>query len=208
MKVVVFGASGKVGQKVVATLLERGHTVTAFVFGESAFSESDNLKVIQGNVKTYDDVMSAVTGNDAVISALGSWGTKSKDILSAGMRNIVPAMEASGVSYIVSLTGADARAPDDHPNPAQKMLHSFLGIVARKILEDGERHIQTLASSALDWTIVRSPVMNEHGSVEYNLTASLPYPWATIHRSAVANAMVDVLESESWIREAPIISRK
>ena len=43
MKVVVFGASGKVGQKVVAELLSRGHEVRAFIHGMSPFDSQANL---------------------------------------------------------------------------------------------------------------------------------------------------------------------
>lgn len=42
------------------------------------------------------------------MSALGSWGTESKDILSSVIVNIIKAMKAEKVSRIISLTGTDA----------------------------------------------------------------------------------------------------
>ncbi len=207
MNVVVFGASGKVGQKVVAELLVRGNIVTAFVFGSSPFLDHINLKVIQGNVKNYDNVLQALKGSDVVISTLGSWGTKTKDILSAGMKNIIPAMEAENIKRIISLTGADAHASGDKVGIVNYLSRTLFGFIAGKVLKDGELHIHMLEDSNLEWTVLRSPVMNEKGHKKYLLSNKLPKPWATINRDAVATAMVDLIATKKWIQKTPIISR-
>lgn len=207
-KVVVFGASGKVGSRIIVRLLEKDIQVTAFVHGEHAFAPNPHLTIFKGNIYSADDVRAALSGADAVVSALGSWGTPKKDILSSGMQNIIPAMQASGIKKIVSVTGADARAPGDKPDLMHKLTHSFFGVVANKILEDGEKHITLLAGSKLDWTVLRSPVMNESGtSGSYVLRETLPSLTATIHRDDVASAMVDLLESDQYVRRAPVIYR-
>lgn len=207
MKVVVFGASGKVGQKVVAKLLASDHQVVAFVYGGSSFSENKNLEVVQGDVKDFDSVGKVVVGCDAVISTLGSWGTKTKDILSAGMANIVPAMEAQGVKRIISLTGADALLPSEKAQGIQLLTRPIFSLLAGKILHDGEDHLKTLEASSLDWTVVRSPVMNEKGSESFLLNTERSKPWETIHRDAVVAAMVSVLEENTHVKQAPVIHR-
>lgn len=207
MKVIVFGASGKVGQKVVAELLERGHEVRAFVYDNSPFDEQENLEVILGNVKDPSSVKRAVKGQDAVISTLGSWGTETKDILSEGMKNIIPAMKESGIERIISLTGADARYSKDEVQLIGKLTRPVLKLVAPKILSDGEKHIELLDGSNLDWTVIRSPVMNEKGGVNYKLANKATLPWRTINRNSVALAIIDVLESGEWSKQAPVIFR-
>lgn len=207
MKVVVFGASGKVGQKVVAELLGRGHEVRAFTYGTSPFDPQANLQVVTGDVKDLIIVKAAIKDQDAVISTLGSWGTKTKDILSEGMKNIIPAMDAFGVKRIVSLTGADARSLTDKPSLINKLTRPFLKLVAPKILADGEKHIELLAMSDLDWTVIRSPVMNEKGDSGYWLANEPTFPWQTINRDSVVAALVDVAESGGWSKQAPIIFR-
>lgn len=208
MKVIVFGASGNVGKKVVAELIERGHEVTGFVYGGMpAFVESSRLRIVQGNVKKLEDVQRALKGHDAVISCLGSWGTKSKDILSMGMKSIILAMESEGIKRIISLTGAAAKASSDKPNLSAKISRLSLIPFGYKILKDGEEHIRLLEQSNLDWTVLRSPVMKEEGSSGYELSDKSPAPWATISRSDVAQAMVDLLETDNWINDSPIIHR-
>lgn len=208
MKITVFGATGRVGRIIVAECLKRGHTVKAFVHGVSTFEPHENLELIQGDIYEPNDVARAVDGSDAVISALGSWGTKGKDVLTTGMSHIIPAMKSSGITRIISLTGADARFMTDKPNMIQWITHRVFSTIAPSIMIDGESHIKLLAQSGLDWTVVRSPVMNERGKADkYVLRQKLSWPWQTIHRSAVAKAMTDQIEDTSFYKQSPVIHR-
>jgi putative NADH-flavin reductase len=208
-RVTVFGATGKVGSKVVVKLLEQQNMVTAFVYGGHAFAPNPNLVIVQGDIYNATDVATALRGSEAVFSALGSWGTPKKDILTAGMRNIIPAMLTQDIKRIITLTGADARAPGDKIDHLHAFSHAFFGIFAGKILDDGENHIKLLSESELDWTILRSPVMNEFGKKgSYVLRERLPGLTATIHRDDVAAALVDLLDTDQYNRRAPVIYRK
>ncbi len=209
MKVVIFGASGRIGSRLVAEMLNRGHEVTAFIYGPNQFAEEKNLKVISGDIHNADDVAEAIAGNDAVLSALGSWGTKTKDILSSGARNIVAGMQKAGIKRVVSLTGADARDLGDKPNLTQRWTHIVFTFTAGKVLRDGEEHIRTYRASDLDWTILRSPVMSDKGKKgHYKLRNVLPAPQATIHREDVTKAMADLVMTRDYVKQSPIIYRK
>lgn len=209
MRITVFGASGKVGRLVVHRLLNDGHDVTAFVFGTSPFEENPGLKVITGDVHNLEDVMPAVKEAEAVLSTLGSWGTKQKDILSSGTKNIVTAMQQHNVTRVVTLTGADAVSSTDKPTFFDRLFHALLKLSpARKILADGEQHIELLSRSSLNWTVLRSPIMNERGDTkQYKITLHKPKLWETIHRHSVANAMVDLISDSTYDKTAPYICR-
>lgn len=209
MNIVVFGASGKVGSLIINELVKRGHNVTGFVYGNNPFKDEKSLKIVIGDIKSANEVANAIKGNEVVISALGSWGTKTKDILSSGMKNIILAMEQSGVKRIVSLTGADARDKGDNPNIIQTLTHSFFGVVAGKIIKDGEDHIKLLRNSDLHWTVVRSPVMKNTGTYgKYRLSSKLPMPWDNINRKNVALAMIDLAENNGHIMSSPVVWTK
>lgn len=205
-QVTVFGANGRVGRRVVAELLQRGDTVVAFVHSKTDLPPSDRLEVIYGDIYNPADVERALAGSRAVVSALGSWGTPGKDILTVGMTNIIPAMQHVGARTIVSLTGADARAPGDTLSLVHRLMHAFLMIVAPKIMMDGEQHITLLADSRLDWTVVRSPVMVNKTTNKYQLGRRRPQPWRTIAYDLVAQAMVNSLQDRTWSRAAPYIT--
>jgi putative NADH-flavin reductase len=207
-QVTVFGANGNIGSRLVRLLLENDYKVVAFVHGTFDFPKNSNLKIVRGDIYEAAQVKRAVKGSDIVVSTLGSWGAPKKDVVSSGMRTIIPAMNAYGISRIVTLTGADARDPHDKPTLSHKITHALFGAVVIKILKDGETHMRLLRESNLDWTTLRSPVMNETGGVgNYTLRFTLPGLFETIHRDDVAAAMLWLVETGQYSRRAPIIYR-
>lgn len=209
MRITIFGANGKVGRLAVSDALERGHDVVAFIHNSSDLPENAKLKLAKGDIYDSGSVAEAIKGADVVISALGSWGTPKKDVLKAGMSNIIPAMEELGVKRIVTLTGHGANAPGDKFDPVHEFSRLILKVLASKILSDGEDHIKALNDSNLDWTAVRSPVMIQHvNPLKYRLRTRRPLPLAVIHRQAVANCMLDLAETGEYARQAPFVVRK
>lgn len=207
MIVTVFGASGKVGRLVVTEALARGYTVRGFIHSHNPLDDHPNLTVITGDIHEAESVAMAIQGSQAVISALGSWGTSSKDIVSTGMRHIIPAMEAYGVDRIVSLTGADAFDVNERPSLLRRCSHEFARLVAGNIVSDGEEHLRLLRASDLDWTVLRAPVMTNSSSIFYKLSLKPLSHWQTIPRKAVAKAMIDQVDGSTYSKAAPFLYR-
>lgn len=208
MKITVFGANGKVGIIVVKKLLENGHSVKAFVYGSSTLEKTTRLQIISGNVEDKVAVFSAISGSDIIISTLGSWGTKNKNVLSVGMSNILPAAKKYGVTRIISLTGADAIAPGERINLLRALTRLMIKTIAPKILQDAENHMILLKNSSVDWTVVRAPVMSNSGRQNrYTLSRKPPKPWQPVLREDVASAIVGLVEVNEWTKQAPFIRR-
>jgi uncharacterized protein YbjT (DUF2867 family) len=151
-RVTVFGANGRVGSLIVAELLTRGYDVVAVVHRGSRLPKNPHLRVIRADIYNSKSVDDAVVGSSAVVSALGSWGTHKKDILTVGMTHIIAGMQHHGIQRIVSLTGVEARALGDYLSFMHRLAHRMIRAVAGKILSDGEQHIVLLESSGLTWT--------------------------------------------------------
>jgi putative NADH-flavin reductase len=208
MQITVFGASGKIGMRVVSLLLEQGHTVVAFVHSHDPFAFDSKLKVRHGDIRDPRAVEDALKGSQAVISTLGSWGKGPKDVLTAAMGVVIPEMKTAKIKRIISLTGADALLPKERPRGVHKVFHALLGVGAAKILHDGERHMAMLAGSKLQWTVLRSPIMRSFGSHKFRLTTYPLSPLATVHRQAVAEVLVKLLDRPKTIGKAPFITHK
>ena len=74
-KIVLFGASGMIGRRVLAEALERGHEVTAVVRDPSKITAaSEKLKVRTGDVTDPAAVTRLAQGADAVIAAVSQRG--------------------------------------------------------------------------------------------------------------------------------------
>lgn len=207
MVIAVFGASGKVGRLVVAEALARGYQVRGFVHSHNTLTEHPNLSVIRGDIYDAQSVSLAIQGCQAIVSALGSWGTSNKDIVATGTRHIIPAMQAYGIERIVSLTGADAFDIDERPSVLRGCSHALAGLIAGKILADGEEHIRLLRSSSLDWTVLRAPVMTNSARIFYKLSMQPTTHWQTIPRKAVAKAMIDQVDGPGYSGAAPFLHR-
>ena len=96
MKLIVFGATGGVGQHLVRMALEAGHEVTAFVRTPDKLETKEGIQIIQGDAFDAQSVAAAIIGHDAVISCLGSsTGTKKSNELETMGKNIADGMEAT-----------------------------------------------------------------------------------------------------------------
>jgi putative NADH-flavin reductase len=159
LNVTVFGASVKIGAHVVDQLLTAGHHVTAYVRNPTklATPANPNLTVVQGELADATRIREAVTGADAVISALGPTlrrGAKGTPVAD-GTRNIVDAMETAGVKRFVGLATPVISDPKDGPTLKGKILRLMPRLTMPNALVELDAMTDTVRSSDLDWAIAR-----------------------------------------------------
>jgi putative NADH-flavin reductase len=100
-KVIVYGATGKVGSQAVKEALNRGHTVTAVSRDPSRITQiHDRLSVVKGDILDPESVASLVDGQDVVIISVRGVLGKSKDPNDAvpflAVRNVIRVMRDMG----------------------------------------------------------------------------------------------------------------
>jgi putative NADH-flavin reductase len=161
MKVVLIGASGFVGSKVLGELLERGITVTAVVRDAAKITaENENLTVKSVDIFDTEKLKDVITGHDAVINAYNPGWTNPNiyaDFIK-GSESIQQAVKHAGVKRLMVVGGAGSLFIDgsqlvDSPQFPEAYKAGALG--ARDYLnilrEENE----------LDWTFL-SPAINLH----------------------------------------------
>jgi putative NADH-flavin reductase len=204
MELTVFGASGRTGVPLVEQALEAGHDVTAFVRGRSKFPvEHDRLTVVEGDVYTGDSVREAVTGADAVLSALGQTDSGPDDLLTVAGEHVMDAMAAEGVERYVTLVGAGVRIEGESRSLFGRAIGTMLKLLAKEVLEDGEDHVDDVRSRDLRWTVVRVPRLSDgEPRGEYRVGDVEPGRKA-VSRADVADFMLTVVEEDSYVRDLP-----
>lgn len=205
MKILILGANGRVGSKVAALLLERGHSVVAAVHSSDSHvpSAAQSLHV---DITDHESVMEALKGCDGVVCALSSWNAPKHDVLASAMEVLVPAMEIAGVRRIVSISGDVARVAGEKVSLPIKLFHVVAFGSIRQVIADSEKHIQRLNDSTLEWTVLRPGIMTSTPRGDYTLQLTHPMR-PTIPRAAVVESIADLIESHSYIRKAPYIVR-
>jgi putative NADH-flavin reductase len=206
MKLVVFGASGRTGRELVQQALSRPHLVTAFMRHPTAFDIThDNLRVVQGDITTSDEVERAIEGHDAVASTLGPHTLLRRvPALVTGVGNIVRAMQKVGVRRLVYTSALGVGESETDQNAVFRYL--IRPVLLGRDYADHEANETAITKSDLEWVIVRpARLVNRPWTGEYqvDLRLSATFPFGRIGRADVAAFILKQLENPTFLRQAP-----
>lgn len=208
MKLVIFGATGKIGRHLVEQALELGHEVTAFVRNPQKLrAPRGNLRVVKGDVLDPAAVRSAIDGCDGVICALGMPLMNKDGLRAKGTANIIRAMEETGVKRLVCLSGLGAG--DSWNLLPFHYKYLIFPLVMRRLYADHERQEAHVRNSRLDWVIVRPAnfVDGEHtGAYRHGFTSEDEPVTLKISHGDVADFMLKQSADNTYLRQAPGLS--
>ena len=211
-KVCIVGASGKLGRYMVQHALERGYEVVG-VCREKSVDKLDEFKdritIVPGRTNDREVIEQAVAGCDGVLTVLVPWGM---DHYSSGTAKAVldyapDARLVFSCGWHITMDGRDV-----YPRffAAQVKLGTWFGRLFRMVdINDQVEACRRIFTSDTRWTVVRGsdleegesqglPVWSRHVGdpiLESNMTRRIDF----------ALFMVDVLENEALIHEAPAI---
>jgi putative NADH-flavin reductase len=155
MKIVVFGATGNVGQRVVAEALSRGHEVIGVVRDPNAVHSPDKrVRLEKGDATNASDVTRVTRGADAVVSAISprpnSRGMPAPS-LAANSRALIKGLRDAGVKRVLYVGGASSL--EVAPGKALADMPDFPAIYADEAREGREAlEIWRRDAKGLEWT--------------------------------------------------------
>lgn len=202
-KIAVIGGTGKSGKYVVRELMSRNIPIKLLLRKTSSFETSNPLiEVVRGDARNYESIYSLFEGCDAVISTL-SQPIGEESIFSDATRNILRAMEAQGISRYVVIAGLNVDAVGDEKNEKVRFATDWMYQNYPKTTKDRQVEYELLAESAVDWTMVRLPMIiqtEEHFPVKISL---VDCPGENISASDLAIFLVDQLSDEKYLKKSP-----
>lgn len=160
MNLTVFGANGPTGRLVVGQALAAGHHVAAVTRRPDQYPlSSPDLDVVTADVTDPDGVERALSGATAVISTFGVPYSRDRiTVYSRGIANIARAMTVHRVERLVCVSSTTV-ATDDQPDESlfwrKGLIPLLRNVVGRTLYDDMARMEAIVASSGLEWTIVR-----------------------------------------------------
>lgn len=148
MKVVLYGASGRAGSRILQELLRRGHQVVAVSRNEAAERKQRDLTTAVDNLSDVSRTAQVIRGADAVISAYAP-PPENTDQLIAVTRLLVEAVAQSGVPRLLMVGGAGSL----QVAPGRTLIDSgFLPPEWLAIAKSHSAALNVLRASSIDWT--------------------------------------------------------
>ena len=205
MTVTVFGATGRVGKYIVRMALAKGYTVKAFGRNVEnlidADLNNDNLETIKGFVFDEADVLKAVTGTDAVFSALGGGTDGTDKTRSLGIKNITQQMHKAGVKRIVAVGGMGSLKDDEYE---YRLNRPDYPAVFRAVSAEHLKAYKYLKASGLNWTFVCPPdIKDAEATGKYVISAEYkPIPYINkINAGDIADFMLKEIALNQYVNK-------
>jgi putative NADH-flavin reductase len=208
MKLIIFGSTGSTGRQVVTQALEQGHDVTAFARSpEKLDQKHEKLQVIKGNVLDFSSVERVIQGQDVVLCTLGLPPMDKSNLRANGTKNIIRAMEKTGVKrFICQSSDGVGDSRDTLPFLMKYLIVPFM---LRRAFADHEIQENYIKESQLDWIIVRPVALTdgEHtGSYQHGYTADNKTVTFKISRADTADFMLKQLADNNYLHKTPSVS--
>ena len=148
MKVVLYGATGKVGSVILKELIDRGHVVIAAARTPEKVRRFNNVTVVQDDLSNPAKTGSVVKTAEAVVSAYGPPPDDTSQIVGV-MDRLVEAIAEAGGPRLIVVGGAGSLfvAPGVTLRASGHLPKEWIPIV--------DAHIQVLGNlkrSSIDWT--------------------------------------------------------
>lgn len=106
MRVVLYGATGTIGSRILKELLSRGHAITAVVRDPSKLRAQNNLKIEKGDILDPASIAKLAWGADVIVSSVGPASPAQANQLSDVARALIAGTRRAGSPRLIVVGGA------------------------------------------------------------------------------------------------------
>jgi putative NADH-flavin reductase len=205
-KIAVIGGTGKAGKYLVSELVKQGFPIKVLSRNpEKITQESHLIEVIQGNARDYASIRSLLSGCDAVISTLGP-SRSEPDTCSVAIGHIIKAMQELKIKRYIELAGLAIDTPDDKKGFQTRLIVGILKRFFPAMINDRQKGYDLLSASNLNWTIVRSSMIELTDTKRTLKTSLADSPGRKISAADLALFLVSQLNDDQYIGKCPFVA--
>ncbi|MEM7489866.1 MAG: NAD(P)H-binding protein [Pseudomonadota bacterium] len=212
MHLLIYGADGATGGRLVHQALEAGHRVRASVHDiDSAMLEADRLEWVQSDVLDPETLTADMDGVDVVLNAVGidagpTTAVAPPPLHSQGTTNILAAMRAAGIDRFITISASFVETLSRGPIWFEAAAR--LGLKA--IFDDMAEMERVLrAADDIRWTAVRPGwLLDEGPSGDFQVFDKvIPPDMIRTRTGDLAAFMLDCATEDLHLRGTPAIAR-
>jgi uncharacterized protein YbjT (DUF2867 family) len=195
MNILIAGATGNTGLRLVEQLKAKGHSPIALVRESSdTGSLPDDVTIRHGDLT---DLQSGVCdGCDAVVFAAGSGGSTGPELTDKvdrdGAKRLIDLSAEAGVSRFVMLSSAGA----DDPDPESELAHYL------QAKHEADEHLK---ASGLSYAIVRPVSLTDDDGDRKMRFGDDVDPKGKAARGDVAAVLASAIEDDQWTGKALLL---
>jgi len=207
LRVVVFGGTGRTGTHIARKAVHDGHAVVCVGRSATQASVCPGSEAFAADVQDADAVANVLKGADVAVIALSIPRRTSspfapvvgpKNLHSVSMQRILDGCRVAGVSKVVKLSAQGVGDSAPRAGLAFRVLIQVSNL--RYAFSDHAVADQLLATSEVDWTIVRPPILSDApGTGSLRAGETLRTTTRTqVPRSDVADFVVSCFGDPTW----------
>jgi putative NADH-flavin reductase len=206
MRLTIFGATGATGAHLAEQALAAGHEVTAVVRDPARLTfrpspPATNLQVITADPMDPAAIIAAVTGADAVLTAIGPRGSGATTVSQDSVRSIIAAMQKTGTRRLLTVSGSIVS--DEGESAYLRLIKPLVRRTAlRHVCADMRAAEAEVEATDLDWTIMRPPRLTGGpvtGRYRTRIDGGLPRS-LTVSRADLAASMLAAIDDPATVR--------
>jgi putative NADH-flavin reductase len=205
-KIAVIGGTGKAGKYLIDQLISQGYSIKALARNPDKLTQTNPLiEKMQGDARNYESVYALLQGCDAVISTIGP-SRKEPDTCSIATGHVIKAMQALNIKRTIELAGLAINTPSDRKGFLTNLVVTILKLIVPAIIADRQKGFRLLYQSDLDWTLVRSSMIELTESKRTIKTSLADSPGRKVSSTDLSLFLVSQLSDKQFIRKAPFIA--
>jgi uncharacterized protein len=167
MKIILYGATGKAGSRILEELLERKHEVVAIVRHPEKLVPRPGLTIHPGDLSKMEAIAKAINGAQAVVSAYGPPSDRPEEVVEVTQRLIAAIQQVSQQAsspehaprlIVVGGAGSLEVAPGVTLVSAPDFPAQWKGIALAH-----QKVLDLLRASSIDWTYLSPSAFFEPG---------------------------------------------
>ncbi|KAI0700429.1 NAD-P-binding protein [Cytidiella melzeri] len=218
MHLLILGGTGPAGILLIEESLALNHSVVVLARSPHKLSNTirnhAHVTVIEGQLTDETVIDTAVTGVDAVLSALGPSSTEGRSHpsdtpLARAYSLVIRAMKKHGVKRLIALGTASMKDKHDKFSVVYKLLITGVSLFAPNAYKDVVAIGEVIRGegSELLWTLVRVPLLTDDSKKD--VVAGYVGDGVVgfrLSRAAFVAFVLQQLEGTEWQQKAPLIS--